>query len=74
VCWGLISAAVCYLAGGPVFERSQGSRLIETAGPPKNYIFPVCIVVSEDAYAINLQNINLMVFKYCFYSISIFIG
>jgi hypothetical protein len=31
---GLISAGVCYLFGGPVFERSRGSRLIETAGPP----------------------------------------
>jgi hypothetical protein len=30
---GLISASVCCLFGGPVFERSQGSRLIETAGP-----------------------------------------
>jgi hypothetical protein len=25
---------VCCLVGGPLFERSQGSRLIETAGPP----------------------------------------
>jgi hypothetical protein len=25
---------VCCLFGGPVFERSKGSRLIETAGPP----------------------------------------
>jgi hypothetical protein len=31
---GLISAGVCCLLGGPVSERSQGSRLIETAGPP----------------------------------------
>jgi hypothetical protein len=31
---GLISAGVCCLFGGPVFERSRGSRLIETAGPP----------------------------------------
>jgi hypothetical protein len=31
---GLISAGVCCLFGDPVFERSQGSRLIETAGPP----------------------------------------
>jgi hypothetical protein len=31
---GLISAGVCCLVGGPVFERSLGSRLIETAGPP----------------------------------------
>ena len=30
----LISAGVCCLVGGPVFERSQGSRLIKTAGPP----------------------------------------
>ena len=27
VCWGLISAGVCCLFGGPVFQRSQGSRL-----------------------------------------------
>ncbi|EDL36963.1 mCG1051106 [Mus musculus] len=31
---GLISAGVCCLFGDPVFERSRGSRLIETAGPP----------------------------------------
>jgi hypothetical protein len=31
---GLISAGVCCLFGGPVFERSQGSRLIETSGSP----------------------------------------
>jgi hypothetical protein len=30
---GLISAGVCCLVGGPVSERFQGSRLIETAGP-----------------------------------------
>jgi hypothetical protein len=33
---GFISAGVCCLVGGPVYERSYGggSRLIETAGPP----------------------------------------
>jgi hypothetical protein len=31
---GLISAGVCCLFVGPVFERSQGSRLIKIAGPP----------------------------------------
>jgi hypothetical protein len=31
---GFISAGVCGLFGGPVFERSRGLRLIETAGPP----------------------------------------
>ena len=31
---GFISAGVCCLVGGPVFGRSWGSRLIETAGPP----------------------------------------
>jgi hypothetical protein len=31
---GLISAGVCCLFDGPVFGRSWGSRLIETAGPP----------------------------------------
>jgi hypothetical protein len=31
---GLMSAGVCCLFGSPVFERSWGSRLIETAGPP----------------------------------------
>jgi hypothetical protein len=30
---GLISAGVCCLFGGPVFERSRGSRLIKTVGP-----------------------------------------
>jgi hypothetical protein len=31
---GLISAGVCCLFGGPVFVRSQQSRLIDTAGSP----------------------------------------
>jgi hypothetical protein len=31
---GFISAGVCCLFGGPVFERFLGSRLIETDGPP----------------------------------------
>jgi hypothetical protein len=31
---GLIRAGVCCLFGGPVIERSLGSRLIETIGPP----------------------------------------
>ena len=31
---GLISAGVCCLVGGPVFERSCEYRLIETAGSP----------------------------------------
>ena len=31
---GFISAGVCCLFVGPVFERSQGSRLTKTAGPP----------------------------------------
>jgi len=31
---GLISAAACCLVSDPVSERSQGSRIIETAGPP----------------------------------------
>jgi hypothetical protein len=30
---GLISAGVCCLFGGPVFERSRWSRLIEIADP-----------------------------------------
>jgi hypothetical protein len=34
MCQGLISAGVCCLVGGSVSERSQGSRLIETAGLP----------------------------------------
>jgi hypothetical protein len=36
---GLISAGVCCLFGGPVFERSWGTRLIETAGPPTGLPF-----------------------------------
>ena len=31
---GLIQASVCCLVGGSVSERSWGSRLVETAGPP----------------------------------------
>jgi hypothetical protein len=31
----IISAGVCCLVGGPVFERSLGSRLIEIAGIPR---------------------------------------
>ena len=38
---GLISAGVCGLFGGPVFEKSQGSRLIETAGPPTRSPFSI---------------------------------
>jgi hypothetical protein len=29
-----MSAGMCCLVGGPVSERSRGSRIIETAGPP----------------------------------------
>jgi hypothetical protein len=36
---GLISAGVCCLFGGPVFERSQGSRLFKTTGPPIGFPF-----------------------------------
>jgi hypothetical protein len=35
----LISAGVGCMFGGPVFERSQGSRLIETAVPPTGLPF-----------------------------------
>jgi hypothetical protein len=31
---GFISAGICSLFGGSVFERSWGSRIIETAGLP----------------------------------------
>jgi hypothetical protein len=31
---GLVSAGVCCLVGDSVSERSQGSRLVETAGLP----------------------------------------
>jgi hypothetical protein len=31
---GLITAVVCCLVGVPVSERSQGSKFIESAGPP----------------------------------------
>jgi hypothetical protein len=34
-----LCAGVCYLVGGSVFERSQGSRLIETAGSPTGSSF-----------------------------------
>ena len=34
---GLISASICCLVGSPVFERSQGFRLIETADPPTGF-------------------------------------
>jgi hypothetical protein len=34
---GLILAVVCCLVGGPVSERSQGSRSIETDGPQFNH-------------------------------------
>jgi hypothetical protein len=32
MCWGLISAGVCFLVGVPVSERCPGSRLIDTFG------------------------------------------
>ena len=35
----LISAGVGCMFGGPVFERSQGSRLIETVAPPPTLPF-----------------------------------
>ena len=34
MCWGPHISCVCCLVGGPVFERSRGSRLIETVAPP----------------------------------------
>jgi hypothetical protein len=37
---GLISASICYLVGGTVSERSQGSRLVKTASLPVG--FPSC--------------------------------
>ena len=36
----LLSAGVCCLLGGPVFERSRGHRLSETVSPPKNHPIP----------------------------------
>ena len=36
---GLILAGVCCLFGSPLFKRSLGSRLIETAGPPAGPLF-----------------------------------
>jgi hypothetical protein len=36
---GFISAGVCCLFGGPVFERCWGCRLIETAGPSAGLSF-----------------------------------
>jgi hypothetical protein len=36
---GLISAGVCCLFGGTVFEKSQGSRIIKTSGPPTKLPF-----------------------------------
>ena len=38
VCWGP-PISWCMLLGGPVFERSWGSRLIETAGSPTGLPF-----------------------------------
>jgi hypothetical protein len=35
----LISAGVCCLFGAPVFEKSQGSRLIKTACSPTELLF-----------------------------------
>jgi hypothetical protein len=35
----LISAGVCCLVGGPMFQSSQGFRLIKTAGPPTELPF-----------------------------------
>jgi hypothetical protein len=35
----LISVGACCLFGAPVFKRSQGSRSIETAGPPTGLPF-----------------------------------
>ena len=34
ICYKYIEGLICYLVGGPMSERSQGSRSIETSGPP----------------------------------------
>jgi hypothetical protein len=34
MCLGFITSVLCCLVGGPWFERSQESKLSETAGPP----------------------------------------
>jgi hypothetical protein len=40
MCVGVpISAGICCLFGGPVFRDLGGSRLIKTAGPPKELPF-----------------------------------
>jgi hypothetical protein len=43
---GLISAGLCCLFGGPIFERSQGSRLIETAGLPQSFLSWVAVLLN----------------------------
>lgn len=44
----VISADVCCLFGGPVFERPQKSRLTETAGPPTEC--PFSSITSGEEY------------------------
>ena len=45
---GLISAGVYCLVGGPVLERSQESRLIDTAG------LPIGSPSSSDSFSLSL--------------------
>jgi hypothetical protein len=37
--WGVISTGICCPFGGPVFKRSQGSKIIKTSGPPTESTF-----------------------------------
>jgi hypothetical protein len=43
---GLISAGICCLVGGLVSERSQGFRLVETAGLPTELPFSTASLFS----------------------------
>jgi hypothetical protein len=76
---GLMSAGVCCLFGGPVFERSWGSRLIETAGPPAGlpfssssftfilfggYMFSSPFLVSNASISNSLISFKFKVFMY----------
>jgi hypothetical protein len=63
---GLISAGLGCLFGSPEFERSPGSRLIETAGPPTGLPFSSFLkrtISKTDSK--NETSMNIMSFGSC---------
>jgi hypothetical protein len=70
LCWiyvrGLISAGICCLTDGPVFEISQWSSLIETAGPPTELPCSTASSTTGVTSFCPLVNIYMWLFQLCF--------